>query len=402
VGGASGDVALSHATTARRLVRDAVAEATVRALAFAPDGDGLAILSDDGLLRVGVSNPHPEASVRSLTVPLRYEGYSEPRWIWQTTGGESFEPKYSLWPLLFGTLKATFYAMLVSVPLALSAAIYVSQLAPRWLQEVIKPTLELMAGVPTVVVGFVAAIWLAPRFERYLLPSLIAVAALPLIALVAATGWRLLPRAFRRRLPRGIELAVVAFVSVIAFAIAAWIADPVEAHFFGGDLQQWLFIDHGVRTEQRNGLVVGVALGFAVIPVIFTLAEDACSSVPRPLTRAARALGATRWHTAVRLVIPVARPGLAAAVMLGLARAVGETMIVLMVAGNTPLLSLSPLDGMRTMSAAIAFEIPEAVVGSTHYRVLFLTGAALLLFTVLVHSVSRVFVRELWRRSRVV
>jgi ABC-type uncharacterized transport system permease subunit len=399
VGSADGVIALAHATTGRRLADRTVTDRPVRGLAFATDGDGLVVRTDAGLLRVDVSNPHPEISAHSLISRVRYEGYGEPRWIWQTTGGETFEPKYSLWPLLFGTFKATFYAMLVSVPLALSAAIYVSQLAPRWLQELVKPALELMAGVPTVVVGFVAALWLAPRLERYLLPSLIAALALPLIAVLGAIGWRALPRGLRRALPRGTDLALLALVSVMVFGGVAWIAEPIEALFFDGDLQRWLFTDLGVRYDQRNGLVVGLALGFAVIPVIFTLAEDACSSVPRPLTRAARALGATRWQTAVRLVLPIARPGLAAAVMLGLARAVGETMIVLMAAGNTPLLSASPLNGMRTMSAAIAFEIPEAVVASTHYRVLFLTGAVLLLFTLVVQTVSRWFVRELWRRS---
>jgi phosphate transport system permease protein len=162
----------------------------------------------------------------------------------------------------------------------------------------------------------------------------------------------------------------------------------VESALFGGDFQRFLFTEWGIRYDQRNSIVVGIALGFAVIPVIFTIAEDACSAVPRSLISASRALGATRWQTAVRLVVPAASPGLFAAVMLGLGRAVGETMIVLMAAGNTPLLDGSPFNGMRTMSAAIAVEIPEAPVASTLFRVLFLTGTLLFVFTLVVTTAA--------------
>jgi phosphate transport system permease protein len=170
-------------------------------------------------------------------------------------------------------------------------------------------------------------------------------------------------------------------------------AAPLERAVFGGDLIRYLHSEFGIRYDQRNGLVVGLALGFAVIPVIFTIAEDACSGVPATLVQAARALGATRWQAATRLVVPAASPGLFAAIMLGLGRAVGETMIVLMAAGNTPILDPSPFNGMRTMSAAIAFEIPEAPVGGTLFRVLFLTGFLLfglsLVFTTVAEAVGR-------------
>jgi phosphate transport system permease protein len=170
--------------------------------------------------------------------------------------------------------------------------------------------------------------------------------------------------------------------------MVALVSGPLEGWLFGGDLQRFLFTELGLRYDQRNSMVVGIALGFAVIPVIFTIAEDACSAVPQSLVSASRALGATRWQTAVRLVVPAASPGLFAAVMLGLGRAVGETMIVLMAAGNTPLLDLSPFNGMRTMSAAIAVEIPEAPVGSTLFRVLFLTGTLLFVFTLVLTTAA--------------
>jgi phosphate transport system permease protein len=295
--------------------------------------------------------------------------------MWQTSGGgDGFQPKYSLWPLLIGTIKATTYTMLISVPLGLLAALYVSQLAPPWLQSLVKPTVEMMAAVPTVVVGFLAALWLAPRLQLWLFPTLVGVASLPFA--VAATLWlrRLSPRATRRHLSEGGELVVLLVGCALVVGLAVACAEPLERWLFAGDFTSALFVDWGIQVEQRNALVVGVALGFAVIPVIFTIAEDACSGVPPVLVQSARALGATRWQAALRLVVPAASPGLLAAVMLGLGRAVGETMIVLMAAGNTPILDLGPFTGMRTMSAAIAFEMPEATVGSSLFRVLFFTG----------------------------
>jgi phosphate transport system permease protein len=129
---------------------------------------------------------------------------------------------------------------------------------------------------------------------------------------------------------------------------------------------------------QRNALVVGFVMGFAIIPIIYTIAEDALSAVPSHLRAASLGAGATPWQTAVRIVLPTAMSGLFSAVMIGLGRAVGETMIVLMAAGNTPVLDMNAFNGFRTLSANIAVELPEAVRDSTHYRTLFL--AALLLF----------------------
>ncbi len=389
VGGAGGAVALYYSTSGRRLLDDQWRGGSLQALAVDPKGDGIVAVVGDKVLRRSVENPHPEISFRTLFLPVWYEGYAAPKWVWQSTGGSDvFEPKLSVWPLIFGTLKATVYAMLFSVPLALLAAVYVSQLAPSWLQSVVKPTLELMAAVPSVVVGFLAALWLAPRLEDALLAVALAAVALPLAVVLALAAWHAVPRPVRRQLPSGSELVmlVVAAVAVVGAAIA--LSDPLESWLFGGDLQRYLFTEWGIRYDQRNSIVVGLALGFAVIPIIFTIAEDACSAVPRALVNASRALGATRWQTAIRLVIPAASPGLFAAVMLGLGRAVGETMIVLMAAGNTPVLDLSIFNGMRTMSAAIAVEIPEAPVGGTLFRVLFLTGSLLFLFTFLVTSVA--------------
>ena len=391
IGSADGSVALYYSTSGRRLLAERWSDAPVAALALDLKGDGAVAVAGGELLRRSITNPHPEVSLRTLFLPVHYEGHASGKWVWQTTGGsDAFEPKMSLWPLIFGTLKATLYALLLSVPLALAAAVYVSQLAPARLQTVIKPTLELMAAVPSVVVGFLAALWLAPRLEAALLASLVGAAALPLAVVAALALWRIVPAGLRRRIPIGGELVVVAISAVGVVTAAVLLTDPVESVLFGGDFQRFLFTEWGVRYDQRNSLVVGIALGFAVMPVIFTIAEDACSAVPQSLISASRALGATRWQTAVRLVVPAASPGLFAAVMLGLGRAVGETMIVLMAAGNTPLLDLSAFNGMRTMSAAIAVEIPEAPVGSTLFRLLFLTGILLFAFTLLVTTAADV------------
>jgi phosphate transport system permease protein len=389
VGGVDGSVALYYSTSGRMVLADRWSEAPVRSLAIDPKSDGIVAVVGNEVLRRWVDNPHPEISLRTLFLPVWYEGYAAPKWVWQSTGGsDAFEPKLSVWPLIFGTLKATVYAMLFSVPLALLAAVYVSQLAPPWLQTVVKPTLELMAAVPSVVVGFLAALWLAPRLEDALLAVALAALALPFAVVLALLVWRAVPTRLRRALPFGAEIVVLVLSAAAVIASAAALAGPLEMWLFDGDLQRYLFTEWGIRYDQRNSIVVGLALGFAVIPIIFTIAEDACSAVPRALVNASRALGATRWQTAVRLVVPAASPGLFAAVMLGLGRAVGETMIVLMAAGNTPVLDLSVFNGMRTMSAAIAVEIPEAPVGGTLFRVLFLTGTLLFVFTFLLTSVA--------------
>ncbi len=391
VGGEDGSVGLYYSTSGRRLLLDNWSGDPIRFAALSPKGDGAVVLAGDQMLDRSIDNPHPEISFRTLFLPVWYEGYAAPKWVWQTTGGtDAFEPKMSLWPLIFGTLKATLYALLFSVPIALMAAVYVSQLAPAWLQSIVKPTIELMAAVPSVVVGFIAALWLAPRLEAALFAALVTLICLPLSVFVALLAWRVLPVAFRRSAGAGSELVALLVGLFSVLILVAVFADPIESWLFGGDFQRFLFTEWGLRFDQRNSIIVGLALGFAVIPVIFTIAEDACSAVPGSLVSASRALGATRWQTAVKLVVPAASPGLFAGVMLGLGRAVGETMIVLMAAGNTPILDLSPFNGMRTMSAAIAVEIPEAPVGGTLFRVLFLTGALLFVFTLVVTTAADV------------
>ncbi len=397
---ALGHLRLQHATTCRTLVEVVVDGTEPRAPAFAPKGNGLAALSDGQRLHVwGVENPHPETTVASLFRPTWYEGYAEPKHVWQSTGGsDEFEPKLGLVPLLVGTLKGTFYALLFSVPIAVFAALYLSQLASPGLRTAVKPIIELMAAMPSVVVGFLAALWLAPLIESHLGATAGALGGLPLGLVLAVAAWYALPRRMRLAARPGVELAFLVPFLLGAVWAGASAGGPLEAAWFGGDLKQWLFDRHGITYDQRNCIVVGIALGFAIIPIIFTISEDAMAAVPPSLRTAALALGASRWQSALHIVLPAASPGIFAAVMLGLGRAIGETMIVLMATGNTPILDFSPFNGMRTMSAGIAVEIPEAPHGGTLYRVLFLTGFLLFTFTFLLNTVADVVSRRLRKR----
>lgn len=357
---------------------------------LAPRRDGVFAVAGDGVVhRWGLAMAHPAVTLNTLFRPVRYEGYSAPSLVWQSTGATAdFEPKLSLVPLILGTFKGALYALLFSAPCALLAALYVSQFAPVRLRQVSKPVVELMAALPSVVVGFLAALFLAPLLQRNLVGTLAALVVLPLAITVVGLAWGAAPLTWRRRLATRGELALVAVLIAVPVFVVYSLQDRIETALFGGDLQTWLLQVLGVTYDQRNAVVVGFALGFAVIPIIFTLAEDAFSNVPPSLISASLALGATPWQAARTVAIPAASPGLFAAVMIGLGRAVGETMIVLMATGNTPILSMSPFNGMRTMSANIAVELPEAAYGGTLYRVLILTALLLFAATFFINTVA--------------
>ena len=301
-------------------------------------------------------------------------------------------------PLIVGTFKGALYALLFAGPCAVAAALYVSQFAPLRVRVITKPIVELMAALPSVVVGFLAALFLAPLLQRHMVGVLAVVALLPVAVAGAGAAWGAMPLRVRRRLGRGSELAVIAAVVALAVGLPFTCESTLGRLLFGGDLRQWLIDVAGITFDQRNAVVVGFALGFAVIPIIFTLAEDAFSNVPPSLVSASLALGATRWQAARSVVLPAASPGMFAAVMIGFGRAVGETMIVLMATGNTPIMSLSPFNGMRTMSACIAVELPEAPFGGTLYRVLILTALLLFVFTFVINTLAVVVAARLRRR----
>ncbi|MCC6741680.1 MAG: ABC transporter permease subunit [Planctomycetia bacterium] len=393
-----GGVSTYHATTGRRTLRiEASAPRPTSSLAFDAAGTGIAAWSDR-LRTWSIRDPHPDVSASALLAPLWYESYAGPEFVWQSSSGtQDSEPKYSLWPLFAGTLKGTLYALLFSVPVAFAAAIYVARFAHPRLRSWAKPSIELMAGIPSVVVGMIAALWLAPVLERSLCTVLVGVVLLPPVFLGVVAGFARLP-ATAGGLRPGVELAGAALSLAVTLLLAFALDGPVERMLFRGDFRQWLFEALHVQYDIRNGFLVGVALGFAVIPVIFTIAEDAVANVPASMTSAAVALGATRWQTVRHVVLPAAASGLFAAVVLGLGRAAGETMIVVMAAGNTPILDPAPWNGMRTLSAAMAIEIPEAPVDGSLYRVLFLTGLLLFAFTAVLNTIAEIVGTRLRRK----
>ena len=243
----------------------------------------------------------PDAKINTtewqyLVKSHKWNGYSKPEYIWQPVGQIK---KFNIIPLFIGTLKVTLIGLLFAVPLAVGAAIYVSQLARPRTREIIKPAIELLSGIPSVVVG------------------------------------------------------------VFALLVMATVLQSIF-HY----------------QTRLNAFVAGLALGFAVIPVIFSIAEDALTSVPRAYTQGALALGASRWQTAWQIVLPAALPGVFAATVLGFGRAIGETMIVLMVC-SASVMSWSIFDSARSITTTIAAEMAEAVNGGPHYRILFMLGALL-------------------------
>jgi phosphate transport system permease protein len=390
VGDEGGNVGLYYATSERLLLNEPVAKAPIRMLEIAPRANGIIVVDrDERIYSAEIENEYPEVSFHSLWQKVWYESYEKPEYLWQSSAATSdFEPKLSLAPLTFGTLKAAFYAMLISMVLAILGAIYTAYFMAPALRKIVKPSIEIMEALPTVILGFLAGLWLAPLADNNLPAVLMCFVLLPLGILAAAWLWRLLPEAITGRIAPGWEAALLIPVVCLTIYLAFVLGHPVEAAFFGGDMPHWLSNEMGIPYEQRNSLVVGIAMGFAVTPNIFSIAEDAIFSVPKHLTSGSLALGATPWQTLTRVVLLTASPGIFSAIMIGLGRAVGETMIVLMATGNTAVMDFSIFTGFRTLSANIGVEMPEAAVGSTHYRLLFMSALVLFAFTFFVNTIA--------------
>jgi len=262
---------------------------------------------------------HQEVTLERMVLPQNYGSPEAPLpYVWQPV---SEVPKYSLMPLILGTLKVTLVAMLFATPLAVLAALFTTEFAPRWMREIIKPVIEMLAGIPSVVLGFFALI-----------------------------------------------------------VLATWIQNTFEFDF------------------RLNAVNAGVALGLAVVPIIYTICEDALTAVPKSYRQASQALGASPWQTAWKVVLPSAIPGVFAGIVLGFGRAVGETMIVLMASGNAAITSWIFSESVRTISASIAAELGEVVFGSAHYHVLFFLCTLLFLFTFVLNWLGTAMVGRLRRR----
>ncbi|MGF1464840.1 MAG: phosphate ABC transporter permease subunit PstC [Sandaracinaceae bacterium] len=255
----------------------------------------------------------------SLLFPSRWgDQYPEARFIWQP-------PKFNIVPLFVGTLKVTALSMAISIPMGIGSAVFVSQYAPAQVREVVKPALELLASLPSVVLGFFAAM-----------------------------------------------------------VLSVWLQAALDL------------------PTPKNALVASIAMSLAVVPLIFTISEDALQAVPRQLSEAALALGARKWQTTLQVILPAALPGITAAVILGFGRAIGETMIVVMASGNAAVMELwNPTSSARPVTATIAAELGEVTQGSDHWRVLFLLGTLLFVLTFVINRLGTMVVNRLHRRLMV-
>jgi phosphate transport system permease protein len=530
---AGGTIRLWHATSGK-LVGEAQADASPRSVLISPKLDGFYAIGEQTMSGWHLKPGHPTVTMRSLFLSVWYEGDHEPSLVYQSTAADdAAEPKLSITPLIFGTLKATVFAMIFAVPIAVMAAIYSSEFLPRRLRSRVKPTVEMMASLPSVVLGFIAAMVLAPFVRDHLSAVLVGLVVVPVAILVAASVWPMLPGTLAWRLPQWVQLSFIALACVVGVllstavgpaidralfsvteaerAVLAGEVVPVEqapawtegkTHFtlsernrlraeglyiyddeivrpvdvpgevpetserspfkvwlngmIGSPMPGWvalLFVPSlaiaGMITmgagrqsaakwlplarvvasvvlaipiamvlarlcvalgwdaresvlgtfTQRNTFVVGVIMGFAIIPIIFTLSDDAMQSVPNSLRSASLGTGATQWQTTIRIVLPVAASGIFSAIMIGLGRAAGETMIVLMATGNTPVMDWNIFGGLRTLSANIAVELPEADRGGTHYRVLFLCGVVLFAITFVVNTSAEIIRQHFRKRS---
>ena len=385
----------SHYTTSEKLsLFERAFDKSPQLAAMSANELHLVTLIDDKISVAKVDNEYPQISFSSLWQKVWYESYPEPQYVWQSTSAnDDFEEKFSLVPITFGTIKAALFAMMFAVPVAVLGAIYTAYFMSPRMRRVVKPSIELMEALPTVIIGFLAGLWFAPIVETHLTAVFSLMVMLPLSAFITGLVWFCLPNVVTSRFSNGWHALILIPVLIATVVIVFAAGNSIEALLFDGDIRTFL-AGYGIDFDQRNALVVGFAMGFAVIPTIFTIAEDAIFSVPKHLSDGSLALGATAWQTLIYVVLLTASPGIFSAVMMGLGRAVGETMIVLMATGNTPILDWNILEGMRTLSATIAVELPESEVGGSHFRLLFLAALLLFIFTFAVNSLAE------WVRQR--
>ncbi|MBL0691064.1 MAG: ABC transporter permease subunit [SAR324 cluster bacterium] len=362
--------------------------------------ESLATLAKNGLVTLyKLDMPYPEISFSTLFEELTYESYPESSYTWQSSSGQDdFEPKLSLVPLIIGSLKGTLYAMILVVPLSLLGAIYLSQFAKPKIRNTLKPMIEIVSSVPSVVIGFLAALWLGPRLEENFLHFIL---FFPLLAIIYFLSYKLFAPnrgLFKNFSFSGWEFVLAIIPFFLTLVAVNYLGDYMSHHLFNNNFVIWLYENYDIRYEQQNAIVTAIALGFAAMPLIFTIADDALRSVPETFKSGSLALGASQWQTVWRVVLPTAAPGVFAAFILGASRAIGETMIVLMASGNTPITDFSLFNGMRTLSANIAVEIPEAPIGGTLYRTLFLSGLILFLITFIFNSLAEIIRHRLQKQ----
>ncbi len=469
---AKGNVVVRHMTSGTTQGSAHIESSSpIKLVALSPKTDAVVTLDAARKLTVlDLDNPHPEGSFAQLFMPLHYEGYAKPGHVYQSSAGsDDAEPKLGMVPLIFGTIKATFYAMLFAVPVAIMAAIYSSEFMQPQVRAVVKPVIELMSSLPSVVLGFIGALIFAPFVENTVVAILLSFLILPLTVVIFGFFWQFVPPHVAVQVPAWLRFATLFPLAGGALWACFLLGPIVENVLFFGDFQAWLggrigspmpgwivllspvlvllvtllfnqylrphlslyrpnaslpiwlveivryvltlslaiglaYVAALIMTKaghdlrgtlvggyvQRNSLIVGMLMGFAIIPIIFTVSEDALSSVPNTLRSAALGAGATPWQTAIRVVLPVATSGIFSACMIGFGRAAGETMIVLMASGRTPIMDVNIFNGLSALSANIATELSEAPVNSTHYRVLFVSALVLFVLTFIVNTTAEV------------
>lgn len=558
IGREDGSIRVYHSTSEKVIatVRSERREPPVW-LGLSPRTDAfMAMWGDGSYTRWTLDKGHPSVSPKTLFGKVHYEGASEPVYFYQPSTGEDREPKLSFVPLIWGTLKATAVAMAFAIPIAIGAAVYTSEFLDPAVRRRVKPTIELMASLPSVVLGFIAALVVAPFVRDWLAAILTGLVLVPMTVVLAAVLWQMIPTHRTRRIGRTLQLGIIAVLLAIGAGVSSLAGPAAERAMFrpshedvlvragsfepvpADELPAWFgerssiglddrralrrdgmyFVEGSVvrpiepgtpearaRVERRvrefdlaepslrdwldsgfgsgwpgwalllvlpvfvglasvravvvdrrlvrwvagapplvgaswmlgrfvltagasagvawvvahaldaagfdprdsilgtfnvrNTLVVGIIMGFAVIPIIYTISEDAMQSVPRSLRLASLGTGATPWQTALRVVLPVAGSGIFSACMIGLGRAVGETMIVVMATGNSAEMTLNVFSGVRTLSANIAVELPEATAGGTLYRVLFLCGLVLFVMTFVINTTAELIRQRFRRRS---
>ena len=364
---------------------------------FSPRANQLFLLfQPDILSHFSLDAQFASVSFGSMFKKMWYEGYSSEEHVWQSSGGsDDYESKLGLVPLIYGTLKGTFYAMLFAIPIAVLAAIYTSQFLHPKLKNIVKPAVELLAAFPSVVIGLLAGLWLAPRVEHFLLGILL----FPVFLFLTTCLFSFFLSNLKDKLGITLgEILPIMLGTICAFCLSLTVGNMLEIILFSGDLPGWMENTLGWNYDQRNSLIIGIAMGFAVVPIIFTISEDCLASVPKNIEAGSLALGASRWQTAIQVILPAASPGIFSAIAIGFGRAVGETMIVLMATGNTPIMDMSIFNGFRALSANIAVELPEAPHGESLYMVLFFSAFLLFMFTFFVNMLAELVRSHLRKR----
>lgn len=350
--------------------------------------------NDASFAHFKLENMQGMTSLQTLFGKNQYSGYEKPEYLWQTSmSSDAQSAKYSVVPLIMGSIKASLLALVVAIPLALGSAIYTAYFASTSLRNKIKPLVEMLEAVPSVIIGFIAAIWLAPFAEQYLVVIFSVVLFFPLVVLFLTAMHSILQPKIKDTNWYQWQFLLITLAFICIILVLSLFFNQLPSYFESDESAHFL----SSFTLSKTAVVVSIALGIAISPTIYTLIDDAIYEVPDGVKQAAFALGASPVQTLFKVVLVVALPSIISAIMLGFGRAFGETMIVLMVTGNTPIANWDLFSGIRTLTSNLAIELQEAQVDSTLYHILFLTAALLFVFTFIINTMAALLKRRMHR-----